>query len=261
RVGRGRGAAQPGPPGRGGPPRRRPPGGGDRPGAVPRRAGAGRLAGRLGVARRATVSAGRGLGPGGGGAGAAVPAPRAGRVAGAGKGRLSGAGGAGASARVAAGGAAARALTPPARRDHEGPRKSSDPYLTRLLVSRVEAQTPAAAESRSPRPDAEGLADFELGKVLHRWEDGGRAHEVRWARQRSLDRAVRVWIDRGGRAGDPVVPGVVVRHPAVLVLHAVGTGPEGHYLVTEAVTGSPLAEAVQQRGLVPEEAAVLAARL
>jgi hypothetical protein len=52
-----------------------------------------------------------------------------------------------------------------------------------------------------------------------------------------------------------------VRHPAVLVLHAVGSGPEGSYLVTEAATASPLAEVVQQRGLVPEEAALLAARI
>jgi tRNA A-37 threonylcarbamoyl transferase component Bud32 len=54
---------------------------------------------------------------------------------------------------------------------------------------------------------------------------------------------------------------VVVRHPHVLGLHAVGSGPEGSFLVTEPVAASPLGEVVQQRGLVPQEAAALTARI
>jgi hypothetical protein len=54
---------------------------------------------------------------------------------------------------------------------------------------------------------------------------------------------------------------VLVRHPHVLGLHAIGSGPEGSFLVTQPAAASPLAEVVQQRGLVPQEAASLTARI
>jgi serine/threonine-protein kinase len=126
------------------------------------------------------------------------------------------------------------------------------PYLQKLFAVRAESRVRAGGP-REPR--ALGLADFELGKTLHRWDD----HEVRWARQKSLDRATLVWLDHAPPAG--VVPGVVVRHPAVLGLHAVGTTAGGTYLVTEPVPASPLSELLAQRGLVPAEAALLTARL
>jgi serine/threonine protein kinase len=132
--------------------------------------------------------------------------------------------------------------------------RPADPYLQKLFAVRMEARPRSAARQRAPQ--ALGLGDFELGKTLHRWDD----HEVRWARQKSLDRATLVWLDRASpRAG--VVPGVVVRHPAVLGLHAVGTTPEGSYLVTDPVAASPLSEVLGQRGPVPLEAAALTAQL
>jgi serine/threonine protein kinase len=132
--------------------------------------------------------------------------------------------------------------------------RPADPYLQKLFAVRQEARPRSASRSRAPQ--ALGLGDFELGKVLYH----GVEHEVRWARQKSLDRATLVWLDRTPpREG--VVPGVVVRHPAVLGLHAVGTSPEGSYLVTEPAAASPLSEVLGQRGLVPLEAAALTARL
>src|SRR5262249_61588321 len=93
-----------------------------------------------------------------------------------------------------------------------GPRPpGAEPYLQRLFAVRSESR-PRAAGPRGP--EILSLADFELGKTLHRWDD----HEVRWARQKSLDRPTLVWLDHAPPAG--VVPGVVVRHPAVPGLHA-----------------------------------------
>jgi serine/threonine protein kinase len=126
---------------------------------------------------------------------------------------------------------------------------AAEPYLEKLFAVRVEARPQAAARSV-------GLGDFELGKTLYRRDD----HEVRWARQKSLDRATLVWLERTAPPGGGV-PGVVVRHPDVLGLHAVGGSPEGNYLVTEPVAASPLSEVVEQRGLLPTEAATLTARL
>jgi hypothetical protein len=100
------------------------------------------------------------------------------------------------------------------------------------------------------------LADFELGKMLHSW-DGGAVH---WARQRSLDRAVLVWRD-GMPSADGALPGVFVRHPAVLGLHAVFSPPEGRVLVTEPVAASPLPEVLHQHPLTAREAVLLTARL
>jgi tRNA A-37 threonylcarbamoyl transferase component Bud32 len=142
----------------------------------------------------------------------------------------------------------------PDRPERDSRSASAEPYLEKLFASRVEAGARPAAGS-GPR-DSVGLADFELGKVLHRWDD----HEVRWARQKSLNRPTLVWLDRAPPTGRGV-PGVVVRHPSVLGLHAVGTTPEGSFLVTEPVAASPLEEVLGQRGLVPAEAAALTARL
>jgi hypothetical protein len=55
--------------------------------------------------------------------------------------------------------------------------------------------------------------------------------------------------------------GVVVRHPFVLNLHAVGQGPEGRFLVTEAAAATPLAVLLQRGPFMPLEAVTLAIRL
>jgi tRNA A-37 threonylcarbamoyl transferase component Bud32 len=143
-----------------------------------------------------------------------------------------------------------------ARRDTGRPRADAPAveggsYLQKLFTVRGTARPKrAAGEGR-----AVGLADFELGKMLHAW-DGGAVH---WARQKSLDRAVLVW--RDGRPSGSALPGVVVRHPAVLGLHAVSSSPEGRLLVTEPAAASPLAEVLQQRPPSPREAVALTARL
>jgi serine/threonine protein kinase len=150
---------------------------------------------------------------------------------------------------VVAGVLAYRRLSGADRPPSETRAPAAEPYLEKLFAVRVEARPRAAA-----RPL--GLGDFELGKTLYRRDD----HEVRWARQKSLDRATLVWLERAAPPGGGV-PGVVVRHPAVLGLHAVGSSPEGNYLVTEPVAASPLSEVVEQRGLLPAEAATLTAQL
>jgi tRNA A-37 threonylcarbamoyl transferase component Bud32 len=166
-----------------------------------------------------------------------------------------------------------RTLQRAERTEAEGTRAPAEPYLQRLFTVRSEAGRRPAA------PAAAGLADFELGKLLHRWDD----HEVCWARQKSLDRPTLVWTvsvaASGQAAGVPDRPllstqysvlstqfpppclGVAVRHPAVLGLHAVGSCADRAFLATEPATASPLAEVVQQRGLLPLEAAALTARI
>jgi hypothetical protein len=101
------------------------------------------------------------------------------------------------------------------------------------------------------------LTDFESGKEVHSWE-GGR---VSWGRQPSLDRPVLIWvhsIDSSTIAGQT---GVVVRHPFVLNLHAVGQGDEGRFLVTEAAAATPLAIMLQRGPLAPLEAVTLTIRM
>jgi serine/threonine protein kinase len=183
-------------------------------------------------------------------------------------------------ALVVAGVCLHRAWTAAERVEAERAVAPAEPYLQRLFGLR----SGAGGRTRAGRQTglSAGPADFELGRTLFRWDD----HEVRWARQQSLDRPALVWsIPNGSRepgvggrqsaqkpenvrhAHDAVpstpapTPGVVVRHPCVLGLHAVGSGPEGGFLVTEPVAASPLAEVVQQRGLVPQEAAALTARI
>jgi hypothetical protein len=131
----------------------------------------------------------------------------------------------------------------------------SEPYLQRLFASRVEPQAKAAARPREGHGTR--LADFELGKTLYT----GEGCIVRWARQKSLDRPVLVWVERAPSGGGAGVPGVVVRHPGVLGLHAVGSAGQGRFLVTEPVAASPLPELLQQRRLTPAETATLVARL
>jgi serine/threonine protein kinase len=126
-------------------------------------------------------------------------------------------------------------------------------YLQKLFAVRG---TPRSRKAAVGQTAAVELADFELGKRLHSW-DGGAVH---WARQISIDRAVLAWLDRSP-AADGVVPGVVVRHPAVLGLHAVCPTPDGRLLVTELVPASPLAEVLNQRTLSPREAVTLTGRI
>src|SRR5262249_38426857 len=73
-------------------------------------------------------------------------------------------------------------------------------------------------------------------------------------------RPVLVWRD-SNPSPDGTVPGVVVRHPSVLGLHAVCAAPEGRFLVTELVAASPLAEVLSQRPLTAREALTLTARV
>jgi serine/threonine protein kinase len=125
-------------------------------------------------------------------------------------------------------------------------------YLQKLFTVRGTARQRKSGIIGRPAE----LADFELGQTLHVWEGGA----VYWARQRSLDRAVLVWRDSQTRP-DGAQPGVVVRHPLVLNLHALSSSPEGRLLVTEPVAASPLSEVLGQRSLTPREAATLTARL
>ncbi len=125
-------------------------------------------------------------------------------------------------------------------------------YLQKLFTVRGTARQKKGGMVGRPAE----LADFELGQALHLWEGGA----VYWARQRSLDRAVLVWRDSETRP-DGAVPGVVVRHPLVLNLHALSTSPEGRLLVTEPVAASPLSEVLGQRALTPRESATLTAHL
>jgi serine/threonine protein kinase len=128
-----------------------------------------------------------------------------------------------------------------------------DPYLQRLLGTRTNLQAaPTAAAGSRPA----GLADFEPGKEVHSWDSG----RVSWGRQPSLDRPVLIWVHRPGPS-DAADMGVVVRHPNVLNLHAVGQGPEGRFLVTEAAAATPLAVLLQREALMPVEAVTLAIRL
>lgn len=127
----------------------------------------------------------------------------------------------------------------------------AEPYLRRLFATRVEARPKSAVQPReAPQP---GLADFELGKTLH----AGVGCTVRWARQKSLDRPVLVWF----APMEGAAPGLVVRHPDVLALHAIGTQPDGAYLVTEGVPAASLAGLLDQRPLTQQDAATLAARI
>jgi serine/threonine protein kinase len=149
-----------------------------------------------------------------------------------------------------------RRLSGADRSQGDGAAPAGDPYLQRLFAVRSDARPRPGV--RPGTAQAPGLEDFEPGKALYRWDD----HEVYWARQKSLDRPTLVWLDHTSAEGDEGRSrGVMVRHPGVLGLHAVGAGPRGRYLVTEPVAASALDELVGQRGLTPPEAAALTARL
>jgi hypothetical protein len=181
-----------------------------------------------------------------------------------------------------------RAGRPAARtRFTESPTSETEPFLQRLFAVRTRVQL--LTDVRPLNLTRVGLEDFEIGKVLHRWTQG----QVCRARQKSLDRPVLVWIeekpaseDRGSRMEDrgssvegwqpsstfdppssildpPSLPlaGVVVRHPEVLSLHAVGSGKEGQFLVTESAAAVPLPEWLLRRALLPSEATALGVRL
>jgi tRNA A-37 threonylcarbamoyl transferase component Bud32 len=141
---------------------------------------------------------------------------------------------------------------PPAPPRHKADPAEGESYLQKLFAVRA---TPRPRKAVTGAAAVE-LADFELGKRLHVW-DGGAIH---WARQKSLDRAVLVWRD-STPSPDGSTPGVVVRHPAVLGLHAVCAAPNARLLVTEMVAASPLSEVLTQRHLTPREALQLAGRI
>jgi serine/threonine protein kinase len=131
---------------------------------------------------------------------------------------------------------------------------AGDSYLQKLLGSRTNMQSaPTSDADRHPA----SLAEFEQGKELHAWESG----RVTWGRQPSLDRPVLIWMHRAESSSDMAGMGVVVRHPFVLNLHAIGQGPEGRFLVTEGAAATPLAILLQRGPFMPVESVTLAIRL
>jgi hypothetical protein len=130
----------------------------------------------------------------------------------------------------------------------------SEPYLQKLLGARADLQS-RSADVEDEKPSS--LADFELGKEVHSWNEG----RVNWGRQPSLDRAVLIWVHANEPSTMTGQTGVVVRHPFVLNLHAVGQGEEGRFLVTEAIAATPLAIMLQRGPLAPLEAVTLTIRL
>ena len=123
----------------------------------------------------------------------------------------------------------------------------SDPYLQRLFAVRSEHSPKSGVR---PGRSAIQKADVEPGKTLVR----GKHCLLRWGKQRSLDRAVLIWLDTTPAAATTATPGVLVRHPRVLTLHAVGLCPEGRFLVTEPVAATPLAELLERQALGTREA-------
>jgi serine/threonine-protein kinase len=159
--------------------------------------------------------------------------------------------------------------------DAEAP-PGAESYLRKLFARRVDTGPTAAARQLLDNAGV-ALEHFELGKSLH----NGDGLVIRWARQKSLDRPVLVWVDTSavqkdgetrpqipqvppssppGEPGEPL-PGMVVNHPDVLRLYAVGGGAEGRFLVTESVAAASLAEILQRRQLTTQEAIALVCRL
>lgn len=131
--------------------------------------------------------------------------------------------------------------------------RDADPYLQKLFAVGCDASPGVANPTR---PGVE-LADIELGKTLYQSD----TCLVRRARQKSLERPVLVWQDLGPAVASAASPGVVVHHPSVLTLHAVGTSSEGRYLVTEATAATPLAELLERSGLAAHEAVFVLVRV
>jgi serine/threonine protein kinase len=117
----------------------------------------------------------------------------------------------------------------------------AEPYLQRLFAVGGEA-TPGV-----PAPASGGveLSDIEWGRTVFASE----GCRVSRGRQKSLDRPVLVWQDRLPASAGAPAPGVVVHHPYVLSLHAVSSGPDGRFLVTEPSPGMSLAEVLERRRL------------
>jgi serine/threonine protein kinase len=139
------------------------------------------------------------------------------------------------------------------RRHHdlEATETGSEPYLQRLFAMRGETDASAPAQAGTRRVIE--LSDVEFAKAVH--QSSGCV--VRKGRQKSLDRPVLAWLDPGPAAAGEPAPGVMVRHPSVLSLHAVGSSAEGRYVVTEPAAATPLADLLERRGLEPLEAVFL----
>jgi serine/threonine protein kinase len=145
------------------------------------------------------------------------------------------------------------------KNDPAGPASKS--FMQRLM--NASAQARRALEAREDRvarmtgADHVALADFELARVLHDWKGG----HVQRGRQKSLNRPVLIWTDTFEATGESAQQGVLVRHPDLLRLYAVGTGPEGRFLVTEPSAGTPLADYLQRSPVTPLQAVGLVSRL
>jgi hypothetical protein len=134
---------------------------------------------------------------------------------------------------------------------------AAEPYLHRLFATRGAAEAETVGRLSRRLGLVVELADVELGKAVY----GSDTVELRRGRQKSLDRPVLVWLDRQKGPPDGPAPGVVVRHPEVLNLHAVATTPDGRVLITEPAAATPLADLLQRGNPPPLDAVALAARL
>ena len=178
----------------------------------------------------------------------------------------------------------------------ESPTGETEPFLQRLFAVRTRVQL--LPDVRPLNLTRVGLEDFEIGKILHRWPQGQvcRARQksldrpvLVWIEEKPAPRgggkfstclADQVDDNTGieipgsySRQVENLPPqessildlaslsGVVVRHPEVLALHAVGSGKEGQFLVTESAAAVPLPEWLFRRALLPSEAATLGIRL
>jgi serine/threonine protein kinase len=151
------------------------------------------------------------------------------------------------------------------RWSHERTRRAdspaSGPFLQRLIAASAQARRTIEARqddvARVSRPVHVALADFELASVLHRWSSG----RVQRGRQKSLHRPVLIWIETAPSEGDQPQHGVLVRHPDLLGLYAVGAGAEGRFLVTEPSSARPLVDFLERSPLTPLQAVRLAATM
>src|SRR5260370_8336393 len=123
--------------------------------------------------------------------------------------------------------------------------------MQRLIAASAQARRAIEARqdevARLTGPVHVALGDFELARVLHRWAHG----RVQRGRQKSLDRPVLIWMETGPLADDQPQHGVMVRHPCMLGLYAVGSGPQRRFLVTEPSPPTPLPHFLQPPPLTP----------
>jgi serine/threonine protein kinase len=131
----------------------------------------------------------------------------------------------------------------------------SEPYLKKLFSARGESAAKAALKPQTGA--AIELADVELGKTLQHCGNC----LVRRGHQKSLDRPVLVWLNTCPVAPGAPAPGVVVHHPSVLTLHAVGACADGRFLVTSSAAAIPLAELLERSRPEPLEAAFLVVKV